>query len=199
LGADDGFAVQWINNSGPLTPGQTLSGFGFNTAQTPTVLGGTSPFFSGVPVSTTFIYGGAPFSDAGFEFHINPTEHPWQNPFAPLDVNNDGMVSPADVLLEIDALRSSGIHTLGVPTVGETLPRFVDTNGDDLLSPVDLLLVVDQLATHPPQVSTFGIVAHPSAIAMVSVPEPHSAALLFLGSAVLAVGWRRRRASSCCT
>ncbi len=195
LGANDGFAVQWINHSGPLTPGQTLSGFGFNTTQAPTVLAGTSPFHSDVPVSTTFIYIGAPLTDAGFEFNINPTAHLWQNPFAQLDVNNDGMVSAADVLLEVNALRTSGIHSLGVPTVGETLPRFVDTNGDGLLSPIDLLLVVGQLTVQSPTASDLGMSEHPSAITMHIVPEPSSAALLFLGSAILAVVGHRRRAS----
>ncbi len=191
LGANDGFAVQWINNSGPLPPGQTLSGFGFDITATPTVLTGSSPFFSGVPISTTFIYGGAPFSDAGFELNINPTAHPWQNPFAPLDVNNDGMISPADVLLEISALVSSGIRTLGVPTVGETLPRFADTNGDGLLSPADLLAVISQLDGHSAVVPSFEMAAHAAAVAI--VPEPSSARSLLLGSAILAtVFWRRR-------
>jgi hypothetical protein len=196
LGTSDGFAVQWINNNGPLMPGKTLSGFAFDTTQTPAELAGSSPVFSSAALSTTFIYSGAPFSDAGFELNINPTAHPWQNPFAALDINNDGLVSPADVALEVSALVSSGIRTLGVPTVGDTLPRFVDTNGDGLLSPVDLLGIINQLAVQFPSASALGVTAHPSLIdvgAVATVPEPSSAALLLLGSAILAFAWQRRK------
>ncbi len=142
-GANDGLAVQWVNNSGPLGAGQTLSGFSFDSTETPAVLMGNSQFFSGTPISTTFIYGGAPFSDAGFQFNIDPATHLWQNPFAALDVNNDGVITQADVNLVVNGLVASGIRTLGIPTVGSTLPRFVDTTGDGLLSPGDLLDVLN--------------------------------------------------------
>jgi hypothetical protein len=198
-GVTDGFAVQWINNSGPLAPGQTLGGFAFDTTQTPAMLAGSSPFFTGVPVSTTFIYAGVPLSDAGFEFNINPTSHLWQNPFAVVDVNNDGTVTQDDANLVIGALVSSGIRTLGVPTVGDTLPRFVDTNGDGLLSPADLLLVIDRLAVQSlaaTKAAAPASAAHSLAIdviAVAAVPEPDSAALLLLGGAILAVEWHRRK------
>lgn len=172
-GATDGFAVQWINNSGPLAAGQTLSGFSFDSTESPAVLMGNSQFFSGTPISTTFIYGGAPFSDAGFQFNIDPATHLWQNPFASLDVNNDGLITQADVNLVVNGLVASGIRTLGIPTVGSTLPRFVDTTGDGLLSPGDLLDMLNQV--DGPAAHAASVLGHPlasSAVATAAVPEP---------------------------
>jgi hypothetical protein len=67
--AADGFAIQWKAGAGALlAPGQSLSGFSFDSATSPQQMMGDSPFFPGTPVTTTFVYEGAPFSDAGVEF-----------------------------------------------------------------------------------------------------------------------------------
>ena len=72
-GAADGFAIQWKAGAGALlTPGQSLTGFMFDSATSPTEMMGDSPFFPGTPVTTTFVYQGAPFSDAGVEFEVLP-------------------------------------------------------------------------------------------------------------------------------
>ena len=66
--AADGFAIQWKAGAGALlAPGQSLSGFTFDSATSPQQMMGDSPFFPGTPVTTAFIYQGAPFSDAGVE------------------------------------------------------------------------------------------------------------------------------------
>ncbi len=70
-GAADGFAIQWKAGSGALlAPGQSLSGFTFDSTTSPQAMMGDSPFFPGTPVTTTFVYEGAPFSDAGVEFTV---------------------------------------------------------------------------------------------------------------------------------
>jgi len=65
-GLMDGFAIQWVAGPGAaLLPGQSLSGYKFDSALTPAQLAGDSPFHPGSRESTFFVYSGAPFSDAG--------------------------------------------------------------------------------------------------------------------------------------
>jgi hypothetical protein len=72
---------------------------------------------------------------------------PWQNPgnypFANLDVNNSGAVTPGDALALIDELNRNGIRVLPLPKpAGDP---FYDVNGDGVISPSDLALVIDHL------------------------------------------------------
>ncbi len=72
-GGADGFAIQWKAGAGALlAPGQSLAGFMFDSATSPDQMMGDSVFFPGTPVTTTFVYSGAPFSDAGVEFLVEP-------------------------------------------------------------------------------------------------------------------------------
>ena len=78
--AGDGFAIQWVAGAGAaLTPGQSLS-FSFDSAATPQQMAGDSTFHPGTSVSTSFVYGGAPFSDAGVEFTVEPAATPVPEP-----------------------------------------------------------------------------------------------------------------------
>ncbi len=43
-------------------------------------------------------------------------EHPWHNPWTPLDVNGDDIVSPVDVLLVIHDLNTAGVRRPTYPT-----------------------------------------------------------------------------------
>jgi hypothetical protein len=53
-GPSDGYAIQWVNNSGPaLTAGNSLSGFSFNTTLAPSTL--ASP-----PNNYAYVYQGVP-------------------------------------------------------------------------------------------------------------------------------------------
>jgi hypothetical protein len=68
-GAGDGFAVQWIvSPSSVLAPSASLKGFSFESSDAPSSVFGDSVFHHGTPVPTSFVYSGAPFSDAGFQF-----------------------------------------------------------------------------------------------------------------------------------
>jgi VCBS repeat-containing protein len=70
----------------------------------------------------------------------------WQNNVQPLDVNNDGFVTPLDALLIINSLNIDGSRPLPSPAVPPNAPPpFYDTNGDGEISPVDVLLVINQL------------------------------------------------------
>jgi hypothetical protein len=67
-GAGDGHAIEFVDNGAPLTPGSSLSGFGFTSSDTPAELAGKSPFFTNTLVGTSFVYLGAPLNDPGFQF-----------------------------------------------------------------------------------------------------------------------------------
>ena len=67
----------------------------------------------------------------------------WQNPLRTLDVNNDRIASPLDVLLIVNRLNDRGSGSLGNRT--NPLDYYYDTSGDGLVSPLDVLLVVNAL------------------------------------------------------
>jgi VCBS repeat-containing protein len=72
-------------------------------------------------------------------------ERPWQN-LVHEDVNNDGIVSPIDVLIIISALHNGGVRPLGeLPTGDDSIPSFLDTSGDAVLSSADVLEAIDFL------------------------------------------------------
>lgn len=69
----DGFGIQWVaQGSTTLAPGQSLGGFTFSTTDSPSVLAGMAPTDTSQHILTSFVYGGAPFSDAGFQFDVSP-------------------------------------------------------------------------------------------------------------------------------
>jgi hypothetical protein len=81
-------------------------------------------------------------SSSGGEGNTNQT-----NAF---DVNNDGFVSPIDVLILVNSLNTggSGLLTSGASAgngEGGAGKYFVDVNGDNYLSPLDALMVINEL------------------------------------------------------
>jgi hypothetical protein len=70
-GAGDGYAIRWVAGAGDaISPGNTLGDFQFESTISPTSIGGNSPFYPSTPSLTSFVYGGAPFSDPGFQFVV---------------------------------------------------------------------------------------------------------------------------------
>lgn len=65
-----GTSIRWVNTASPLQAGQSLSGFSFVSAETPDQLLGNVPSGTGagLPILTSFVYTGAPFSDPGLQF-----------------------------------------------------------------------------------------------------------------------------------
>jgi hypothetical protein len=89
-GGSDGFAIQFVASSpaNDVRTGSSLS-FSFTSADPPTSVNGNSVFFPGTPVGTSFVYPGAPFSDAGHEFQVtsastSPPPPPPPPPSSPL-------------------------------------------------------------------------------------------------------------------
>jgi hypothetical protein len=71
---------------------------------------------------------------------------PAQNPNNPLDVNNDGHVTPADVLALINYLNAGLPHDASVLYIEPGRPVvYGDVNGDGWITPLDVLLVINDL------------------------------------------------------
>jgi len=82
----------------------------------------------------------------GFRFNVYVVPSSWQNYGRPLDVNDDGYMTPLDVLTAALHLNREGARVLELPSVmGAVPPDYIDTNGDGLLSPIDVLNVVTGL------------------------------------------------------
>ena len=70
---------------------------------------------------------------------------PWQNPTNKLDADNDGRVTPLDVLTLINDINRNQTRMLPASRpVGGSDP-FLDVNGDGALSPLDILEVINSL------------------------------------------------------
>jgi hypothetical protein len=76
-GSTDGYAIQWVSSSSSdnVPIGGSLT-FKFTSADTPAQIAGLSPFYPTIPVETSFVYSGAPFSDAGFQFTVSSVPEP---------------------------------------------------------------------------------------------------------------------------
>jgi hypothetical protein len=68
-----GAAIQWTTSS-LLAPGGSVTGFIFDSTETPTELLGAVPsgLGAGDPVTTSFVYIAAPLADPGFQFVAEP-------------------------------------------------------------------------------------------------------------------------------
>jgi hypothetical protein len=66
-----GSAIQWLGGSNLLAAGGSLTGFSFQSTETPAQLAGfAAPPNQAFPVTTSFVYSGAPFSDGGYQFVV---------------------------------------------------------------------------------------------------------------------------------
>lgn len=70
-GGSDGYAIQWVASSNLIAPSASGT-FSFESTVTPAAMDGDSVFYPSTPVETSFVYSGAPFSDAGDEFVVQP-------------------------------------------------------------------------------------------------------------------------------
>ncbi len=96
----------------------------------------------------SFDYNAAGGSIATFAFILKGEAanlYPWRNRKNHLDVDNDGFVSPLDVLAITNAINTSGSKKLD--NIGPTAePRYYfDVNGDGSISPLDSLTVINFL------------------------------------------------------
>jgi Dockerin type I domain len=70
---------------------------------------------------------------------------PDMNSMNPLDVNNDGVVSPIDALLVINQINTGASDQLIISTFTVAVAPFLDVNGDRVVTPIDALLVINHI------------------------------------------------------
>lgn len=78
----------------------------------------------------------------GVDFGVNNLASAWQNPVDRFDVNNDGAVTPNDVLRIINKLNTEGARPLDQ---SDTPPPFVDVNGDFSVTSNDVLQLINEI------------------------------------------------------
>jgi hypothetical protein len=71
--------------------------------------------------------------------------YPWQNKLNPLDVNNDGFVSPLDILAVINEVNRGGSRALDDIGPTQDPKNYVDANGDGWVSPLDALVIMNHI------------------------------------------------------
>jgi YD repeat-containing protein len=70
----------------------------------------------------------------------------WQNSVEPLDANDDGSVTPLDVLVILNDLNTQGARELPRAAAGDAAAALlIDVNGDDQVSALDVLAVINAL------------------------------------------------------
>ena len=62
-------SAQWVTTASPLQPGQSLSGFKFDSPDSPAKISGVSSLL-GLPVEESYVYIGAPETDPGFALRV---------------------------------------------------------------------------------------------------------------------------------
>jgi len=63
----DGYGIEWYNNSGSTIPAGDSRTFSFTSIDSPATLAGNG-WFGGNKVTTSSVYTGAPLGDPGFQF-----------------------------------------------------------------------------------------------------------------------------------
>ncbi len=157
----------------------------------------------GQPAGTTVFGGTTAFADlAPYRNDINAfvTATPWRNA-DPLNVNDDEVVSPLDVLIifnELNNRRVSDPDTSSLPLLGPSAEDefFYDVNGDNYVTPLDALIVINRVNEAAGQAASVPAVALRE-MATLSVPEPSSfglfaCGLIWLAAVTAATGGRKR-------
>ena len=75
--------------------------------------------------------------------------NPWSNTRNRFDVNDDGFVSPIDVLLIINELNRRGIRVLFLSSSHTDSAPYFDVSLDNAITPIDVLLVINYLNRIP--------------------------------------------------
>ena len=82
----------------------------------------------------------------GFDFQLHVIPATWRNPKNHLDTDDNGLITPFDVLRIINDLNAHGARPLERPSVRTAVPPdFIDVNGDQFATPNDVLLVINYL------------------------------------------------------
>jgi hypothetical protein len=61
----DGYGLEFVDHGAAISPGSSLTGFQFTSNDTLTQIKGASPWYTQPPVTTSYVYIGAPEGDPG--------------------------------------------------------------------------------------------------------------------------------------
>lgn len=136
-----GTLVGGANNSGLITLSGTLAQL--NTALA--TLSYKAPP-TGRQFTLTAVANDGVLSSAPLTVPINIPD-PWQNQANHLDVENNGVISPADALIIINYLNSHPNAVL--PPISQPPPFYLDVNGTGIVTPLDALEIIDYLNGDP--------------------------------------------------
>jgi VCBS repeat-containing protein len=125
----------FLGGDGVLQPGETSQPRSFAITVT-----GPGAYSFRTHVTGMVASGGG----GGENFGMSTLRQLWpkHNPVSPMDVNDDGVVSPLDALLVINALSTKGARSIIPDEIGAP---YLDTSANNQLSPLDALLVVNYL------------------------------------------------------
>jgi hypothetical protein len=84
------------------------------------------------------------YQPASLAVEVEDVPFLWRNPVSHTDVNNDGLLTPADVLVLLNDINLNDIRLL--PLTGTFVsPPFLDVNGDGRVTPNDVVIVINAI------------------------------------------------------
>ncbi len=100
-------------------------------------------------VTVTVTEGDGDFITRTFTVSVGNNPERWQNPIEAKDVNDDGFISPNDVLIIINELNNRRVSDvngeLPIPTPPDAPPPYYDVTGDGFVTPRDALVIINCL------------------------------------------------------
>jgi len=138
--ADAVFAVQGpIGTTGEIHRFDITSTQPFAYQQAPSLTGFPGPWFIATSKATP------PAAPPQFPMETLPSfASAWTNPLNPLDINNDGQVTPLDILETINFINTH-LGQTSLPAQQLSPPRFFDANIDGVITSADVLVVLNHV------------------------------------------------------
>ncbi len=149
--SDAGSIISGANNSGALTLSGTLAQLNSSLATLSFNAPVSGSAFTLTVVANDGVLSSTPLYVA-FTYSVS-----WQNPVNRFDVNNDGVVTPADAVEIINFLNEYGSQKL--PPITQSPQYYYDVDGDGYVTPNDVLAVIDYLNTYSPAVASAAVPA----------------------------------------
>lgn len=160
LGEIGAFVNRFSLNSAPTyTPGKE---YHFFTVEIKAVASGEVGFSGNVAEANKTLVFSLPTGGGGASTEVDPAHvgfyqdlnsplvvrvvgvSPWQNNTSPCDVNDDGLVTPLDVITLINDINLHGARMLSLPAL-DAPPPYLDPDGNDEIGASDVLAVINHI------------------------------------------------------